>query len=292
MGYNQHQEMGYSEYGDYQKINDHYNTEISLVRMGHDFNLVKNNNGDLIFQMESQQWDDTREGQEARSITVADTVVTYRTNGDIYLDVPAKERRSMYRHQQSRSMERMLAYLPESVGIYETNSNNKMYLMYDPGKNVRGNNYNPTTVWDITKSPSIRLRKSGKVEGGRKIERGVKKFAENKPLQEQLQEKHYREMTKARLKSDLELDYVTQYATFRGKSTSTKHYAIEMYKPSCYGHNGPNDGLIRRLYVGRFMEDHTDAEACKKLALGIAKDLPDSCLSTQFARMRDEATAS
>ena len=65
-------------------------------------------------------------------------------------------------------------------------------------------------------------------------------------------------MTKARLKSDLELDYVTQYATFRGQETGTKHYAIEMYKPSCYGRNGPNDGLIRRLYVGRFMEDNGD----------------------------------
>ena len=40
------------------------------------------------------------------------------------------------------------------------------------------------------------------------------------------------------------------------------------------------------------MEDSTDAEAGKKLALDIAKDLPDSCLSTQFARIRDAATAS
>ena len=40
------------------------------------------------------------------------------------------------------------------------------------------------------------------------------------------------------------------------------------------------------------MDDSVDAEAFKKLALDIAKDLPDSCLSTQFARMRDEAKAS
>ena len=280
---NSSHDMGYSEYGDYKKINDHYNTEINLVRMGQDFNLVKSNRGDLLFQMESQEW------ENEESVTVSNTVITYKKDGDIYLDVPTKARFGM--HRQVRSMERMLSYLPESVGIYETNSNNKRYLMYDPGSNVRRYNYSPRTVWDITKTHSIKLRSCGKVEGGRKIERGVKKFAENKPLQEQLEEKHYKEMTKARLKSDLELDYVTQCATFRGQTTNTKHYAIEMYKPSCYGQNGPNDGLIRRLYVGRFMEDHSDAEACKKLALSIAKDLPDSCLSTQFARMRSEATS-
>ena len=286
MAYNSSYDMGYSEYGDYKKINDHYNTEISLVRMGNDFNLVKNNHGDLLFQMESQEW------ENEESVTVADTVITYKKNGDIYIDVPAKERRGRHRYQQSKSMERMLSYLPESVGIYETNSNNKTYLLYEPGSDVRKHSYSPKTVWDITKTHNIKLRSCGKVEGGRKIDRGEKKFAENKPLQEQLEEKHYREMTKARLKSDLELDYVTQYATFRGQETGTKHYAIEMYKPSCYGRNGPNDGLIRRLYVGRFMEDNGDAETCKKLALDIAKDLPDSCLSTQFARMRDASTAS
>ena len=283
MGYNSY-DMTCSEYGEYKKIEDHYNTEISLVRMGHDVNLVKNNSGDLLFQMESQQW------ENEEHVTVAETVVTYKKNGDIYVDVPAQDRRARHRH--SRAMDRMLAYLPESVGIYETNANNKMYLMYSPGDDVRRHVFSPKTVWDITKTHSIKLRADGSVEGGKKIDRGEKKFAENKPLQEQLEEKHYREMTKARLKSDLELDYVTQYATFRGQSTDTKHYAIEMYKPSCFGHNGPNDGLIRRLFVGRFMEDHADAEKCKQLALDIAKDLPDSCLATRFTRMRDEATAS
>ena len=284
MGYNNSYDMGYSEYGVYEKINDHYDTEISLVRMGNDFNLVKNNNGDLIFQMETQSW----EGEE--QITVAETVVTYKKNGDIYIDVPGHERRGSHRY--GRTMERMLAYLPESVGIYETNANKKMYLMYSPGDDVRRHVYSPKTVWDITKTHTIKLRADGKVEGGKRVDRGEKKFAECKPLQEQLEAKHYREMTKARLKSDLELDYVTQYATFRGQNTNTKHYAIEMYKPSCYGNNGPNDGLIRRLFVGRFMEDKEDAEKCKQLAVEIAKDLPDSCLFTRFTRMRDEATTS
>jgi hypothetical protein len=283
MGYNSY-DMTFSEYGDYKKIEDHYNTEISLVRMGNDFNLVKNNKGDLLFQMETQSWD----GEE--QITVAETVVTYKKSGDIYIDVPSHERRGRHRH--GRTMERMLAYLPDSVGMYETHANKKTYLMYSPGDDVRRHVFSPKTVWDITKTHSIKLRADGRVEGGKKIDRGEKKFAENKPLQEQLEEKHYREMTKARLKSDLELDYVTQYATFRGQNTNTKHYAIEMYKPSCFGQNGPNDGLIRRLFVGRFMEDRADEEKCKQLALDIAKDLPDSCLATRFTRMRDEATAS
>jgi len=283
MGYNSY-DMTFSEYGNYDKVNDHYNIEISLVRMGNDFNLVKNNNGDLLFQMETQKWEDEE------NITIAETVVTYKKNGDIYIDVPEHERRGAHRY--GRTMERMLAYLPSSVGIYETNSNKKMYLMYSPGADVRMHQYSPQTVWDITKTHSIKLRADGKVDGGKRVDRGEKKFAENKPLQEQLEVKHYREMTKARLKSDLELDYVTQYATFRGQNTNTKHYAIEMYKPSCYGQNGPNDGLIRRLFVGRFMEDKADAEKCEQLAIAIAKDLPDSCLATRFTRMRDEATTS
>ena len=284
MGYNSSYEMCYSEYGAYEKINNHYNKEVSLVRMGNDFNLVKNNNGDLLFQMESQQW------ENEEHVTVADTVITYKKNGDIYIDVPSGERRG--RNRYGRTMERMLSYLPDCVGIYETNANNKTYLMYSPEDDVRRGHYSPKVVWDITKTHSIKLSPDGSVEGGKLVERGEKKFAENKPLQEQLEEKHYKEMTKARLKSDLELDYVMQYATFRGQNTGTNHYAIEMYKPSCYGHNGPNDGLIRRLFIGRFMEDHADAEKCKQLALDIAKDLPDSCLATQFTRMRNEAKAS
>ena len=283
MGYNSY-DMTFSEYGNYDKVNDHYNIEISLVRMGNDFNLVKNNNGDLLFQMETQKWEDEE------NITIAETVLTYKKNGDIYIDVPGHERRGVHRY--GRTMEKMLAYLPGSVGIYETNANKKTYLMYSPGDDVRRHTYSPKTVWDITKTHNIKLRADGKVEGGKRVDRGEKKFAENKPLQEQLEAKHYREMTKARLKSDLELDYVTQYATFRGQNTNTKHYAIEMYKPSCYGNNGPNDGLIRRLFVGRFMEDKADAEKCEQLAIAIAKDLPDSCLATRFTRMRDEATTS
>tara|TARA_R110000824_G_scaffold278662_3_gene466940 strand:+ start:1655 stop:2524 length:870 start_codon:yes stop_codon:yes gene_type:complete len=289
MPHNSH-DQSYSEYGNYEDINNHYNTEVSLVRMGNDFKLVKNSNGDLLFQMESQKWDDSRAGKEAENITVSDTVITYKKNGDMYIDMPSEARRGRTRY--GRATERMLSYLPESVGIYETNSNNKMYLMYSPGDDVRRYVYSPKTVWDITKTNYIKLRVDGKVEGGKRIDRGEKKFAENKPLKDQLEEKHYREMTKARLKSDLELDYVTQYATFRGQETGTKHYAIEMYRPSCYGQNGPNDGLIRRLFVGRFMEDDADAERCKQLAVEIAKDLPDSCLATQFTRMRDELTAS
>ena len=69
MGYNSY-DMGYSEYGTYEKIDDHYNKEVSLVRMGNDFKLVKNNHGDLLFQMESQHWENDEH------VTVADTVIT------------------------------------------------------------------------------------------------------------------------------------------------------------------------------------------------------------------------
>jgi len=98
-------------------------------------------------------------------------------------------------------------------------------------------------------------------------------------------------MTKARLNSDLEVDYTTLHATFRGQQTGTQHRAIEMYKPSVfksYERNGPNSGLIRRLFVGRFMENDSDFDKCREIALEIIKDIPDSCLSSTFERMRDE----
>ena len=136
------------------------------------------------------------------------------------------------------------------------------------------------TVWDITKSKHLKLKPNGSVAGAKRVDRGEKKFADNKPLDKQLEVKHYREMTKARLKADLEIDYTQQYATFRGCSTHTNHYCLEMYRPSEHGHSGPNSGLIRRLFVGRFMDSKDDAVKCKKLAIEIIKDIPDSCLAT------------
>ena len=272
-----------SQFGEYKKINDHYETEISLVRMDCDYNLNKDDAGNLCFNREMTRW----EGDE--SIVTSERVITYRTDGSIVIDMPAlKKGYGRYGHR--RDLDTILAYLPNSVGMYETSGNEKKYLLFSPDSDVRSGSYSPLTVWEMTKSTNIKLSPDGSVDGAKRVDRGDKKFADNKPLEDQLEEKHYREMTKARLKSDLEIDYTQQYATFRGCHTGTNHYCLEMYRPSIYGASGPNSGLIRRLFVGRFMDNGLDAIECRKLALKIIKNIPDSCLTDKFRGFRGEAS--
>ena len=279
MTYHPYDQPG-STFGSYKKINDHYETEISLVRMDRDYNLKKDSGGDLCFDREMTRW----EGDD--SVVTSERVITYKESGEIYIDIP--EGKKGYRYGHNRDRDTVLGYLPDCVGMYETSSNEKRYLLYDPDCNVRSNSYSPQTVWDITKSKRIELSPNGSVKGAKRVDRGEKKFADNKPLDEQLEEKHYREMMKARMKSDLEIDYTNQYASFRGCSTGLFHYCLEMYRPSTYGHSGPNSGLIRRLFVGRFMDNKDDGIKCKELALSIIKDLPDSCLSGSLKGLRGE----
>ena len=272
-----------SQFGDYKKINDHYETEISLVRMDCDYNLKKDMEGNLCFDRELVRW----EGEDA--ITTSERIVTYSIDGKIIIEMPTLKK-GYGRYGHKRELDTILSYLPNSVGMYETGGNEKKYLLFSPDCNVRSSGYSPLVVWDMTKSTNIKLSPDGSVSGAKRVDRGEKKFADNKPLEDQLEEKHYREMTKARLKSDLEIDYTQQFATFRGCNTDTNHYCLEMYRPSIYGASGPNSGLIRRLFVGRFMDNGNDAIECKKLAIEIIKNLPDSCLTDKFKRFRGEAS--
>ena len=277
-------DYGGSSFGDYKGLKDHYDREVSLVRMGNDYNLVKDEQENLCIEVELTRW----KGEDA--VNSCEKVITYSKNGDIIIDIPTKKSGYYGRHSH-RMMENLLQFLPDSVAIYETQSNDKQYLMYEPDSNVRQYNYSPKIVYEISKSKSIHLKADGTVRGAKKVTRGEKKFAEKKSLQDHMEPKHFKEMTKARLNSDLEVDYTTLHATFRGQQTGTQHRAIEMYKPSVfksYERNGPNSGLIRRLFVGRFMENDSDFDKCREIALEIIKDIPDSCLSSTFERMRDE----
>jgi len=275
----------HSQFGDYKNINDHYETEISLVRMQHDYNLKKDVKGNLYFNKEMIRW------EEDDSIVTQERVITYKKDGEINIDVPVMKK-GYGKYGRHTDMNSLLSYLPNSVGMYETGGNEKKYLLFDPDCDVRNSSYSPQVVWDITKSAHVKLFPNGSVNGAKKITRGDKRFADNKILEEQLEEKHYREMTKARLKGDLEIDYASQCATFRGCSTGTHHYCLEMYKPSSYGESGPNSGLIRRLFVGRFVNDSGDVVKCTKLALEIVKNIPDSCLSDRFKRLRHDSKES
>lgn len=272
-------EQPHSQFGEYNKINDYYKVEVGLVRMDNDYNLKKDDKGNLCFDKEMVRW----EGDD--SIVTSERVITYNIEGEIHIDLP-ELKKGYSRYGRNKNRDTLLSYLPNSVGMYETSGNEKKYLLYLPDRDVRSSSYSPLTVWDMTKSIHIKLSPDGSVGGAKRVDRGDKKFSDNKPLEDQLEEKHYREMTKARLKSDLEIDYTVQYATFRGCSTNTHHYCIEMYRPSTSKGAGPNSGLIRRLFVGRFMDDGKDSIECKKLALEIIKNIPDSCLTDKFKSFR------
>jgi hypothetical protein len=293
MAYNREDQPS-STLGSYEDINNYYEAEINVVRMENSFDLKKDSDGTLYFQKEMRRWgtqalrnqknDPTNDNDEA---VYKETVITYHTDGEIVIDIPPKKN-GYSSYQYNNDWGTMLSYLPSNVGMYETSSNDKKYLLYD-NFNVRTHTYYPTKVWDITKSKSIRLKPDGRVIGAKEVNRGVKKFADDKPLDKQLEEKHLREMTKARLQSDLEIDYNSLSATFRGNPTGTHHYCLEMYMPSKYGASGPNDGLIRRIFVGRFIDrTHSDKDKCTKLALSIIKDIPDNCLSDGLVRLRED----
>ena len=286
MAYNREDQPA-STLGSYEDINNYYEAEINVVRMENSFDLKKDSDGTLYFQREMRRWDKLDPTNDNDDAVHNETIITYQTDGEIVIDIPPKKSGySSYQHNNDWGT--MLSYLPSNVGMYETSSNDKKYLLYD-NSNVRTHNYYPTKVWDITKSKSIRLKPDGRVIGAKEVNRGATKFADDKPLDEQLEEKHLREMTKARLKSDLEIDYTHLSATFRGNPTGTYHHCLEMYRPSQYGEKGPNDGLIRRLFVGRFIDPTpVERDKCTKLALSIVKNIPDNCLSDGFVRAREE----
>ena len=57
--------------------------------------------------------------------------------------------------------------------------------------------------------------------------------------------------------------------------TGLSHCVLELVRSDTYGNYGPNDGLIRRISVGRFV-DSEEVKKCNQIAWDICKDLPDS----------------
>ena len=291
VGHNEHKEFGklhrnynlegdtmsyhdvyYSEFQGYKEVKDHFVADCNVARMSHGFDL-REKDGVYSFGRDIH---DGGKDSDGKYIGKHQVDVEYHEDGTIIL------KKTMLKDlaKNKYNMGSFLRWLPDSVHLYEHSK--KMYLIYTPEQNARNNHSNPVlSVWEWLGTNDITLYKDGSVEEEPsliKIERGKTKTAEDKPLKEQLNEKHYREIAKARLETDLQVQLNTMYATFRGQPTSLYHIAIELFRPSIYGNGGPNEGLIRRLYVGRFI-DKTNREKYYELAGKIVgSDIPTSAI--------------
>jgi len=273
----------YSEYGDYSKIKKFYEGEVNVARCSHGVSLIMKDNGSMAFFREIDRFSN----EAVRNKGVFQEDITYHPDGRIELDCS-----SIINLQggMSYAINMLERFLPDSVHIYLANK--KWMLTYKPGTNTRAVNYsssyNPTEVYEI-QDEILMLFPDGSVTGAKKIKRGEPKIAEDKPLKYHLEPKHYKEMAKSRLANDLTIHFDKKYATFRGTPTGLFHYCIELWNKSTqYNGAGPNTGLIRRLYVGRF-QPRSEEGSMLDLAVSIVKDIPLSALDSDLKEAAEEA---
>ena len=261
----------YSEYGEYSKIKEFYLEEVNVARCSHGISLIMKDDGAMKFYNESYRKDKNQDDQS----------ITYYDNGKIEVDCSHLLRDGkMYAARNVGVLEK---FLPDSIHFYI--ANNKWMLSYKPKEDARNVGYasrfHPAEVYELQDDTLI-LFPDGSVTGAKKITRGKAKIAEDKPLKDHLEPKHFREMAKARLSNDLRIEFDKKYATFRGTPTGLFHYCIELWnQPEQWRGHGPNTGLIRRLYVGRF-QDRTEEGKMLDLAVSIVKDIPLSALSSDL----------
>ena len=290
VGHNEHKEFGklhrnynlegdtmsyhdiyYSEFQGYKEVKDHFVADCNVARMSHGFDLREK---DGVYSFGRDIHDGSKDS-DGKYIGNHQVDVEYHQDGTIIL------KKAMLKDlaKNKYNMGSFLRWLPDSVHIYEHSK--KMYLIYTPGENARSNADAVFSVWEWLGTNDIILYKDGSVEEEPSLikrERGKTKTAEDKPLKEQLNEKHYREIAKARLETDLQVQLNTMYATFRGQPTSLYHIAIELFRPSIYGNGGPNEGLIRRLYVGRFIDKANREEHYELAGKIVGSDIPTSAI--------------
>ncbi len=207
--------------------------------------------------------------------------VIYKNDGSILVNFATEGNRRHY--YGDYLLRNLLHVLPESIHIFQsTGKNKKFYAIWEPGKDVRapantysGNGHSPDKMWELTEKV-VQFMPDRSVKGAKLRKRGPKvKVKKAKPLTEFLDRKHVKEMAKARLEGDLEISVETNNATFRTAQTGLYHVVLELTRPSCYMDEGPNHGLIRRLSVGRFVNQKEIPEL-NQMAWDICKDIPDS----------------
>jgi hypothetical protein len=281
----QHHEFIRSDFSGYKAVKEFHDYEVSIVRLGSTYGgsllLVREEDGYAIKQ--NCTWNHSSPENRAHGIF---TRIKYFDSGDIFLDISQDNKRKRWGYRMEQEL---LSYLPENIHFY--GKDDKIFFIYDPKQDVRRRNYEVKNVYqlDVDREDwEVIFHPDGTVSGAKEICRGEKKFAEDKPMKDQLNTKHFKEMTKARLDGDFCVDYSQLFATFRGVQTGLWHMVLEMYRPNKlheYG-GGPNSGLIRKLFVARFVKDPGDLAKAESLAVSITKDLPDSCLGPQLLKIR------
>jgi len=281
----QHHEFIRSDFSGYNAVKEFHDYEVSIVRLGSTYGgsllLVREEDGYAIKQ--NCTWNHSSPENRAHGIF---TRIKYFDSGDIFLDISQDNKRKRWGYRMEQEL---LSYLPDNIHFY--GKDDKIFFIYDPKEDVRRRNYEVKNVYqlDVDREDwEVIFHPDGTVSGAKEISRGEKKFAEDKPMKDQLNTKHFKEMTKARLDGDFCVDYSQLFATFRGVQTGLWHMVLEMYRPNKlneYG-GGPNSGLIRKLFVARFVKDPSDLAKAESLAVSITKDLPDSCLGPQLLKIR------
>ena len=206
-------------------------------------------------------------------------VVKMYHDGTIILNLDfRKSRRGSPGYLDDNTLQQLHHILPSNIHMFLTGGrkNPKTFLIWDPKESARHtmSKDKPTTMWEVT-SKKLTFLPNGKVEGATLRKRGKKVIIDVQPFKELLEPKHIKEMTKARLDGALKVICDTKRATFRTMDTGLSHCVIELVRSDTYGHYGPNEGLIRRISVGRFV-DSEEVKKCNQIAWDICKDLPDS----------------
>ena len=222
--------------------------------------------------------------------------INFLTSFDIS-DVPSYRRK----YYKTSSLEVLNAHLPKWIYLWEHGEGKIFATFSAEGTTVRPSYDNcvvPEILHDlvgkeglpdvVTFFPVSSKYPKGKVDSSKIIKRGPTIYAEDKPLSQHLSGKHYTEMAKARLDSDLAVRMDTKFATFRGIHTGLKHVVLEMYRPSIDCVTGPNQGLIRRLSVARFIEV-SEIQKASELAASIASELPATLMQGTLAEMVETA---
>jgi hypothetical protein len=238
-------------------------------------------------------------------------MITYHKTNEVTIDFDTvfdhgNTRGARHRSYLSDRMVNMVSeYLPEWIYLWSKSDGGrfKMFTSFNPdltdARSHAGSPYYtgslcPLVIYEIPHegtvkySPASDKFPNGNITNAKKINRGKTIWAEDKPLSQHLEPKHYKEMAKARLNSDLAISVESHYATFRGIPTGLRHVVLEMYKPSSYGNNGPNEGLIRRLSVARFIDSSNETmDKAYQLAASIAAELPASLMQGELIKLVD-----
>ena len=279
----------YSAYGDgYSSIEKYWNKENLVARdVASRYSLRKAD--DHYFWTEDWCEDDKGKIIPGEYQTLDDyKVVKMYHDGTIILNLETPpSKRGHVRFVDEATIEHLHHILPVNVHMFLTGGRKypKTFVMWNPKESVRDTSHyamrkidpKPTVMWEIT-SKKLTFLPNGKVEGATLRKRGKKVIIDVQPLIDLLEPKHIKEMTKARLDGVLEVIADTKRATFRTMDTGLTHCVLELVRSDTYGHYGPNDGLITRISVGRFVNEE-EVKRCNQIAWDICKDLPTSIKS-------------